>query len=332
MRKLFIVPSLVLFTLAVTNSLALAGSIQQQGLQDDFAHLTTGFDGRIGICVQDTSGAVSINGDQHFSLQSVMKLLVGMAVMDAVDNNNWRLDQPIIVHHEDLSLYVQPIAKLVTAKGYQTTIGDLVRRAIVDSDSAAADILVKKLGGPAQVQAFLDRKKILNVRFDRDEKHLQTEIVGLEWQPAYVDPDVLQRATDAVPEAQRDAAYQRYQTDLRDTATPKGMASLLQSLASGKLLSATSTKYLLDVMAATVTFPDRLKAGVPHEWTFGHKTGTSRSWKGVTAATNDVGILTAPDGSRFSLAVFIADSHASSQERAALMAQIARTVVAHYHN
>lgn len=85
--------------------------------------------------------------------------------------------------------------------------------------------------------------------------------------------------------------------------------------------------YLLDVMAATVTFPDRLKAGVPHDWTLGHKTGTSGSWKGITAATNDVGILTAPDGSRLSIVVFIADSRATSQERAALMARIARAVV-----
>jgi beta-lactamase class A len=256
-----------------------------------------------------------------------MKLIVGMAVMDAVDNDGWRLDERVDVHKQDLSLYVQPIAKLVTADGFQTTIGDLVRRGIADSDSAAADILVKKLGGPAKVQAFLDRKGIHGVRFDRDEKHLQTEIVGLEWRPEYVDPEVLQRATDALPKNVRDAAYRRYQADPRDTATPEGMASLLQSLASGQLLSADSTKYLLETMAATRTFPDRLKAGLAPGWTLGHKTGTGGSWEGVTAATNDVGILTAPDGSRISVVVFIADSRASEKERAALMARISQFVI-----
>ncbi|MDP9172543.1 MAG: class A beta-lactamase [Planctomycetota bacterium] len=321
---------LVAFMLSAPRGPAAGGSIEQRGLQKDFDRLTRGFDGRVGICVQDDSGTVCINGDQRFSLQSVMKLVVGMAVMDAVDNDGWRWDEPVLVRREDLSLYVEPIAKLVTAKGYLTTIDDLVRRAIVDSDSAAADILVKRLGGPAQIQGFLDRKGVMGVRFDRDEKHLQTEIVGLSWRPEFVDPDALQRATDAVREGQRDAAYRKYQTDPRDTATPNGMASLLQALATEKLLSATSTKHLLDVMAATVTFPDRLKAGVPEGWTLGHKTGTSGPWKGVTAATNDVGILTAPDGSRLSLAVFIADSRASSKERAALMAGIARSVVARY--
>jgi beta-lactamase class A len=321
---------LIAFILASTCRMASAGSTEQRALQDDLARITAGFDGRVGVSVEDSSGMTCINGEQHFSLQSVMKLVVGMVVMDAVDNDGWRLDERIVVHKQDLSLYVQPIAKLVTADGFQTTVGDLVRRGIADSDSAAADILVKKLGGPAKVQAFLDRKGIHGVRFDRDEKHLQTEIVGLEWRPEYVDPDVLQHATDAVPKDVRDAAYRRYQRDLRDTATPAGMASLLKTLASGKLLSEASTKYLLDGMATTETFPDRLKAGVPKGWTIGHKTGTSGSWKGVTAATNDVGILTAPDGSRIGVAVFIADSGASDKDRAALMAQISQLVIKHY--
>jgi beta-lactamase class A len=298
-----------------------------QDLQSELHRLTDHFDGHVGVCVQDANGSVDINGGQSFSLQSVMKLVVGMAVMDAVDDDGWRLDERVVVRKQDLSLYVQPIAKLVTADGFQTTIGDLVRRGIVDSDSAVADILVKKLGGPAKVQAFLDRKGRHGVRFDRDEKHLQTEIVGLEWRPEYVDPDVLQRATDAVPKDVRDAAYRRYQADVRDTATPEGMASLLQALASGHLLSADSTEYLLEIMAETRTFPDRLKEGLTTGWTLGHKTGTSGSWEGVTAATNDVGILTAPDGSRISVVVFIADSGAPERDRAALMARISQSVI-----
>jgi beta-lactamase class A len=62
-----------------------------------------------------------------------------------------------------------------------------------------------------------------------------------------------------------------------------------------------------------------------------HKTGTSSSWGGVTAATNDVGILQAPDGGLLSLAVFIGDSRASEPARAALMAQIAAAIIARYH-
>jgi beta-lactamase class A len=65
-----------------------------------------------------------------------MKLLVAIAVMDAVDRGEWRLADPVVIRKHDLSLAVQPLAKLVTEAGFNTTVDDLVRRAIVDSDRA----------------------------------------------------------------------------------------------------------------------------------------------------------------------------------------------------
>ena len=78
------------------------------------------------------------------------------------------------------------------------------------------------------------------------------------------------------------------------------------------------------------TFPDRLKAGVAPGWKIAHKTGTSGSWKGLTVATNDVGILTAPDASQVSITVFVADSRASPADRAAIIAKISAATIAHY--
>jgi beta-lactamase class A len=308
-----------------------AGALDDSGVQADLVRLTSGSDGRVGVCALDASGPVCIGGGEHSSMQSVMKLIVGMAVMDAVDHGQLHLQDAIVVRREDLSVFVQPIAVLVGPQGYSTTVGDLVRRAIVDSDSAATDILIAKLGGPRQVEAFLTRKGIYEVRVDRDERHLQTEILGLTWKPGYVDPAIFEEAVDAMPVRQRNIAYRHYRADPRDTATPEGMVTLLQQLATGKLLSASSTHFLVGVMRETVTFPDRLKAGVPKDWTLAHKTGTSGSWGGVTAATNDVGILQAPDGGFLSLAVFIGDSRASEPARAALMAQITAAIIAHYH-
>jgi len=331
-HSVFIVFAFILFNLPAACSLAAAGSIQRDKLQADFTTLASSFDGCVGICVQDASGTVSLNGEQRFPLQSVMKLPVAITVMDAVDRNQFRLDEPLVVHKEYLGVYVQPIAKLVTADGYHTTVGEVLRRAMVDSDNAAADILVKRLGGPSNIQAVLDRKKIAGVRFDRDEKHLQTEILGLSWRPEYLDPDVFQKATNAVPETGREAAFRKYLADPRDTATPIGMASLLQRLDAGQLLSKFSTKHLLDVMAACAIGTDRLKAGIPKDWKLAHKTGTSGSWKGDTAATNDVGILTAPDGGHLSIVVFVADSRATDKDRAALIARVAKSVVARYQD
>lgn len=300
-----------------------AGPVDVTVLQQKLTAIPQGFDGRVGACVQTGAGMACVRGEERFPLQSVMKLVVAFAVLDAVDHRGWRLDGPVDVHRRDLSLYVQPLARLVGPSGFRTTIGDLVRRAVIDSDSAAVDILMGRLGGPIAVGAALQGRGIDGVRVDRDERHLQTEIVGLTWRPEYVDPAVLERAIAAVPGAQRERAYAAYRADPRDTATPRGMTEFLFALAQGKLLSGASTAFLLHAMRECVTFPDRLKAGAAPGWQVAHKTGTSGSWKGLTAATNDVGILTAPDGTMRAVSVFVADSRATSAERAAIISRVA---------
>lgn len=302
---------------------AFGQAMQRKQLDRALDQLSAGFPGRLGACVLDKTGASCVHGNQSFSLQSVMKLVVSIAVLDAIDHRKLGFDDQVIVHRQDLSLYVEPIAELVGTEGYRTTIRDLIRRAIVDSDSAASDILAGQIGGIRQVQSFLDRAGIQGIRIDRDERHLQTEIVGLTWRPEYVDPKVLREAIESVPARDRESAYRHYQVDMRDTSTPFGMASLLQRLGNGDLLSPTSTHFVLETMAKTVTFPDRLKAGVPTSWVCMHKTGSSGSWHGVTAATNDVGILRTPDGTYIAVAVFVADTKASSETRARLIRTIA---------
>ncbi len=307
-----------------------AGSLRLAPLEREFQALAAGFDGRAGVCAQDAGGRACINAAHPFSLQSVMKLLVAIAAMDAAGHHQLRLEDSVLVRRQDLSLFHQPLADLVTDQGYRTTYADLIRRAVTDSDSAAADILVARLGGPRAVQACLTRLGVAGIRIDRDERHLQTEIAGLEWRPEFVDAGVLKRAIDAVPAARRDKAYRAYQVDVRDTSTPAAMAGMLFRLATGGLLPGPSTRHLLDVMEQTVTGEDRLKAGLAPGWKIGHKTGTSGSWNGVTAATNDAGILTAPDGGIVSIAVFIADTKASPAARAALIAKLAAAAIRHY--
>lgn len=295
--------------------------------------LSKTMDGRVGIGVQFAGSTravfVGVNSDQRFSLQSVMKLVVAAAVMDAVDQRGWKLAQPIVVRKQDLSLNVQPLADLVGKTGFKTTLGDLVFRAVVDSDSAASDILFARLGGVPAISRFLQRKQLeRGIRVDRDERHLQTETGGLQWRPEFVDRAVLEQARKNVPTTRQAAAFRAYLKDIRDTATPQGMTAFLYKLANGTLLSPSSTRHLLGVMVHTATFPDRLKAGVPVGWTIAHKTGTSGTWEGMNAVTNDVGILTAPDKRPVAVSVFVAESRRPSAERAAFIAQVARLVTA----
>jgi beta-lactamase class A len=54
------------------------------------------------------------------------------------------------------------------------------------------------------------------------------------------------------------------------------------------------------------------------------KTGTSFTDDGLTHATNDIGIVTLPDGRRLAIAIFVTDSKADEATRESVIARIAR--------
>jgi beta-lactamase class A len=328
-------PGLLLLslTLCACAEARASGIRATDALEARLAAIAARSDGRVGVCAADPNGAVAcVNGDQRFSMQSVMKLIVGAAVMDAVDRRGWRLDDEVVIRRADLSLHVQPLADIVREKGeFRTTVGDLVERAVTRSDSAATDVLFARLGGAPAIAEFLRRNGAAEgIRVDRDERHLQTEASGVSWRPEFVDPEELEHARAALSESEKAAAFAAYLADARDTATPRGMASFLQRLARGSVLSPASTEHFLGVMERTRTFPDRLRAGAPAGWRVAHKTGTSADWKGQNGVTNDVGLLVAPDGGMIAVAAFVAESRRPDDARAAVIADSARAVVESY--
>ncbi|WP_296722740.1 class A beta-lactamase [Erythrobacter sp.] len=286
-------------------------------------------DGKLGVCALESGHRLAcVNGDIRFSLQSVMKLVVGAAVMEAVDQRGWRLTDKVVLREEDLSLHVQPLARIVRKDGeFRTTIGDLVERAVTQSDSAATDYLFARLGGSEAIRDFLVRSGVAEgLRIDRDERHLQTEISGVTWQPEFVDPLELQAARARLSHDEQRSAFAAYLRDERDTATPLAMATFLDRLARGEILSPSSTEHFLEVLKRTKTFPTRLRAGAPDGWAVAHKTGTSHDSLGVNAVTNDVGILTRPNGTTIAIAAFLGHSRATAADRDAAIAAAAREV------
>jgi beta-lactamase class A len=289
--------------------------------------ITQGFDGRVGIAVRHGKQVASHLGKDRYSLQSVMKLFLGFAVCDQVDKGRMKLDAPITLYPQDRGVFHQPVAKLITAQGYRTSVAEIVRRAIIDSDNCAADVIVRLLGSAPVVTRALVAKGIQGIRIDRAERDLQTEILGIRWKPEFADPEVQEKAFAAVPAATRAAAFARYLKDERDTASPEACVDFLEQLHQGKLLSAASTGFLLQAMKDAVTGVDRLRAGLAPGWGLAHKTGTSGSWQGLYAATNDIGILYSPKGDALSIAVLVADSRAPEAERAAIIAKAAAAAI-----
>ena len=297
-------------------------------LTSTIENLQRGFQGRAGIAIRavDDGWTVEAGGRQRLPQQSVSKLWVAMTVLDQRDQGRARLDDPIVVRPEDLTLFHQPIAYLVKGDGYHTTVGDLLTRALTHSDNTANDRLLTYVGGPPAVREMIARKQLGNIRFGPGERLLQSYTAGVTWNQAWAGNNGFEIARSRLSPEARAAALDRYVADPLDGAEPIAIADALARLARGELLSETSTRVLLDTMGMSVTGRARLRAALPAGWQIAHKTGTGQDLGGRNAGFNDVGLLTAPDGRRFALAVMIGDTRRPIGERQRLIQQVAAAV------
>jgi beta-lactamase class A len=292
--------------------------------------LGRGFAGEVGIAVRevDSDWSTSWNGRRFFPQQSVSKFWVALTAFNAVDAGVLSLDQPVTIRREDLTLFHQPVAAEVDADGYTTTLGNLLFRALTQSDNTCNDMILRTAGGPTAVRAFLTRNRIEGIRFGPGERIMQARIAGMEWRPSYSIGNGFAAARALVPAAARRAAFENYIADPIDGATVEGITDALARLRRGELLSPRSTERLLSIMSQTRTGRQRLTGGLAPGWRIAHKTGTGQVLGGTQAGYNDIGILTSPEGRSYAVAVMMGRTATALQTRMALMQNVTRAVIA----
>ncbi len=302
---------------------ALVSIIQSLGSQ---------FRGHVGIAVRrvDADWTISYNGSDLFPQQSVSKLWVAMNLLDNVDRGKLSLDDSITLTKADLTLFHQPTAAMIGNSGWTTTLNDLLVRAMTQSDNTANDALLRRGGGPDAVRGFLARRFIRDIRFGPGEKLLQSKTAGLNWNPNYTQGRAFYTARAALPKSVREHALDAYLADPPDGAAPNAMVAALARLKRGEMLSPRSTSLLLSIMSEAKTGPQRIKGGVPHDWSYLHKTGTGQELAPRSTGFNDVGIMTAPDGTSYAVAVMIGETTLSIPERWTLMQAVAKAIVANH--
>ena len=307
----------------------------QMAAPDLASRLTTlgqDFDGRVGIAVRDLDEGwtASFDGASLFPQQSVSKLWVAITILDEVDRGRLTLADTVTIHRQDLSVFHQPIRERVGQAGYAASVAELLSNAISRSDNAANDVLLRLAGGRDAVQALVMGKRVAGVTASPSQREIQTRTAGLEWRPEYSFEHSFWRDRDRQPLEYRRAALDDYLSHPADGASPDGLVGALGRLRRGELLSPTSTDYMMRLMAQTETGRSRLKAGLPPGWSLAHKTGTGQVLGEVATGFNDVGVMTAPDGHAYAVAVMIAQTRVSAEDRQALMVQVARAVAEHH--
>lgn len=288
--------------------------------------------GRLGFAAMDldTSKIIGHNLDQRFPLQSTFKAVLGVKVLQTVDAGQLSLDQPVTVRRSDLSVGGVICADLSgDAKDY--TVQQLLELAVGMSDNTAADVLMRKVGGPEAVMTVLKQAEVDDMRIDRYEREFQPELAGLRaFQPdEVIDLEKFETAIKDAPAQTQMPALESYiqSTDPRDSGTPRSAVQFLARLAHGDLLSTRSNVLLMKIMTESPTGAKRVKAGLPADASWAHKTGTGGDIAGRNTGTNDIGIVTLADGKRIALAVFLSGSAASPAEREAVCAEAAKRLL-----
>lgn len=243
------------------------------------------------IMLLETKQTLAFNGDQKFPMQSVYKFPIGMAVLNQVDKGTLKLEQKVRVEEGDLvpARLRSPIRDKYP-RGVDMSVRDLLRYMVSESDGTASDVLLRTAGGAERINAYLHEIGVTDIVIATTEKEMSTS---------------------------EDVQYKNW-------ATPDGMVGLLLAFYEGRGLSGESRALLLQLMTETGTGPHRLKGQLPAGAIVAHKTGTSNTVDGLTRATNDVGIITLPDGRRLLVAVFVSDSKAPESVREGVIARITR--------
>ena len=262
-------------------------------------------DGRLGIAATDleTGKTITFAGSHPFPMASTVKVAIAGAYLAGVDKGRFSLEQ----------LYRYGRRSVLSAN-------QLMERMLIRSDNGAADILLKAVGGPEAINAWLSHAGIRGQRMDRSIARLVHD--DRRWTgrrvPVNLPKTPLEVAESATftDDGQLDPAFVG---DARDTSTPSAMVQLLAKLHKGALLTADSTQYLFDVMARCATGRSRLKGQLPAGTPVAHKTGT------LAGVSDDVGIVTLPNGHHLAVAVF-AKGMRTEWERDSNIARLTRVL------
>jgi len=310
--------------------MALGGGIAtaaERSLSEEWRRIARETDGAVGAAALDFASGrlISLNGEERFPLASVCKLPIAMNILGLVDEGKLSLSQEIEVLPRDVWAGVSDIEKRWPAQR-KFVLNELIEVMVAHSDNTAVETLFRIGGeGPAMAARFREWK-IEGVRVDRSERQCNLDHNGVEnYPPAEEWTDANTKALIAqMTPAMRYRATQRSLADPRDTGTPNGTVQLLARAFRGEVLSKPSTARLIEIMKATTTGPERLKGLLPPGTVVAHKTGSSGTVKGLTAATNDSGVIFLPKGGQLAVSVYVKASTRNDAARDRVIARIAR--------
>jgi len=307
--------------------------IIEQRLAAEVERLALPGGGKLGVtAIHIESGKrFSRFGGDPFPMASTYKVPIAVQLLTRVDSGKLSLDQMVEFSYRDMHIGSGMVADRFSwpgssKPGVALSVRTLLELMLLISDNSTTDKCLELAGGPALVNACMKRWGVNGIRVDRPTSLLITDWLGTQWPAASDNPRKEFEAIEKglTPEM-IEAAAKKFEDDPRDTATPDGMADLLQKIFTKPALSPESKALLLDIMDRCETGQARLKGMLPSGTQVRHKTGT------IGAATNDVGIITLPgDAGHLVVAAFVRTSEKEIPARETAIAQVTRLLYDHF--
>lgn len=243
--------------------------------------------GRLGVHAVSigTDERIGIDDDGRYAMASTFKLLLAAAALHRVDRGELAAEQSVSVGSGDLVAHA-PVTETHLARG-SMTVNELCSAIMLVSDNAAANVLLRVIGGPGEVTRFARLLEDRVTRLDRIEPELNENVPG----------------------------------DARDTTSPRAMVNTMKRLLIGDVLRPASRDQLSRWLVESRTGLKRIRAGLPASWKIGDKTGT-----GKNGAVNDVAIATPPGGRPILIAIYMSESEQDLDTLSAAHAKIAKII------
>lgn len=252
----------------------------------------------VGVLGLDFADTILVNNKYRYPMLSVFKFPLGMFILNMVDKGKLLPDQQVTIEKRSLIQHTwSPMLGDFNADTFTMTVRDLMRYSISKSDNNACDLLFKLAGGPQKVNDYFKKSGIKGLAITASERDMSKG-----WKVQYT-----------------------------NWCYPSAMLRILQLFYSGALLQPASNGHLMKLMTETENSPQRLKGLLPASTVVAHKTGTGNTnANGITAATNDVGIITLPDGRHYAIVVYVSDFKGTAAQGEKYIAEISRLVWDYY--